>query len=140
MTDELLDGAEPELTTEPPRFDSEGVAERARAGLPLAILALLIPIATGIAWLLGWGGSRMWEVSIATVLVSAILVTWDAARLGSRDRSGVEREPAGLLFVGMLAFWIIVYPIAYFRRRLSAARTWDRWRLRLPCSSFLASR
>lgn len=117
MTDELQPGAEPELPFEPPKFDSEGVERRARAGLPLAILALAIPTATGIAWLLGWGVAHRLEVSMATLLASTILVTWDAARLGRRDCSGVEHESPGLLFVGMLALWVIVYPSAYFRRR-----------------------
>ena len=116
MTDELPDGAEPPFDFERPKFDSSGVVERARAGVPLAVLALLIPVATGTAWIFGWGRGQMWELSILTVAVTAILVTWDAVRIGPRDRGGLEREPAGLLFVGMITFWMFVYPIAYFRR------------------------
>jgi hypothetical protein len=88
-------------------------------GETLAVLALLLPLAAqglalacnidslGIGMALSWG----------TVVVTALLLAVDAAYLGTIDLKGTQRSIPGALFFGILLFWIICYPVAFFRRR-----------------------
>ena len=55
-------------------------------------------------------------LSAAMIIATAALVAIDASRLGRVDLKGQKRESAIMLFVGMLVMWIVVYPIAFFRR------------------------
>jgi hypothetical protein len=92
---------------------------RGGSGETLAVLALLLPLlAQGVAlacrfdsWALGaalgWG----------TVLVTGLVLAVDAALLGTIDLQGTRRASPGALFLGIILFWIIGYPVAFFRRR-----------------------
>jgi hypothetical protein len=92
---------------------------RSDQGETLAVLALLLPLvaqslalachfdSVGIAMALGWG----------TIVVTALLLAVDAGFLGTVDLQGTQRCSPVALFFGMLLFWIIGYPVAFFRRR-----------------------
>src|SRR5436190_9781470 len=95
----------------PPPLPSQG-----GLGLP-AVAALALPVVTGcMLVVITWPG---WAFAIAGVNVvgSSLLMAKDAVNLGRTDRKGRKRESAGLLFVGMVLLWIVVYPLVFFRRR-----------------------
>ncbi len=128
MTDQRPDGTGPDPDLAPPQADRppldrspaapSATTTPVRSGNGLAILALLIPIASGLVFLSGAvTGWQALAVSVGTVVVTAILVAWDAARLGPRDRNRKLRGDPGGLLLGMLFLWVFVYPLAYFRRR-----------------------
>ena len=52
-----------------------------------------------------------------TVLVTAILLTVDAALLGTVDRRGRRRSSPVALFLGIVLLWVVCYPLVFFRRR-----------------------
>jgi hypothetical protein len=80
-------------------------------------LALVVPVVAGVALCFAPSLSVGYGISIASVIVSAALVAFDAHRLGTVDLNGKTRESPWLLFAGICGFWIAVYPIAFFRRR-----------------------
>lgn len=85
-------------------------------GPALALVALILPLIAGVAHCF----VTTWPVSLAialtTVILTATLLTIDAFRLGVIDRKGNRREHPILLFVAMVAIWILGYPVTYFRR------------------------
>jgi hypothetical protein len=92
---------------------------RSDHGETLAVLALLLPlIAQGLILACHFNS---WGLEVAlswgTIAVTAVLLTVDAAMLGTRDLRGVQRSHPVALFAGMLLFWIIGYPVVFFRRR-----------------------
>jgi hypothetical protein len=97
-----IDSAEPPATT--------------RAGSGLISVALILPVISGVLLCFVTTISIAIGISAATVVATAALVAIDARRLGRVDLTGRERESAGLLFVGMCLLWIVVYPVAFFRR------------------------
>ena len=88
-----------------------------RSGLGLVSVALILPIISGVLLCFVTSFPIALGISVVMVFTTAALVAIDASRLGKVDLKGQGRENAGLLFVGMLALWIIVYPLAFFRRR-----------------------
>jgi hypothetical protein len=92
---------------------------RSDHGETLAVLALLLPLVAQGVMLAGRFDS--WGIEIAlswgAVIVTALLLAVDAALLGSTDLHGTRRASPGALFVGMIALWILCYPVAFFRRR-----------------------
>jgi hypothetical protein len=82
-------------------------------------LALILPlIATCISFvLLLRGVNAQLAIGCVTVLLTAILLAIDASDLGSVDLKGRRREGAGMVFLGTLLMWVLVYPVVYFRRR-----------------------
>ena len=84
-------------------------------GETLAVLALLVPLIGMVlpaytvttALVFGWG----------TVLLTAILLSVDAASMGTIDRHGNRRMSVTGLFLGIFVLWIVFYPLAFFRRR-----------------------
>ncbi|MFN6106452.1 MAG: hypothetical protein ACK5EA_18625, partial [Planctomycetaceae bacterium] len=78
-------------------------------------MALLLPVVAGVLMCFtpGWVA---FAIAAATVVVTALLMALDANRLGRLDRSGRERESPFLLLAGMLLLWIVVFPLAVFRR------------------------
>lgn len=86
-----------------------------RVGLGLVSVALLLPVVAGVlmCFTTGWVA---FAIAAATVVVTALLMALDANRLGRLDRSGRERESPFLLLAGMLLLWIVVFPLAVFRR------------------------
>lgn len=95
-------------STEPPTT--------ARLGLGLVYLALILPVLSGILLCFATSFSVAFGISAATVVATAALLAIDASRLGKVDLKGRQREGAGLLFVGICLLWVVVYPIAFFRR------------------------
>ncbi len=87
-----------------------------RSGLGLVSVALILPIISGVMLCFVASFPVALGISTAMVFTTAALVAIDASRLGKVDLKGRKRESAGLLFVGMLALWIVVYPLAFFRR------------------------
>jgi hypothetical protein len=98
---------------------AEANIRRGEHGETLAVLALLLPLvaqglilachfdSVGIELALGWG----------TVGLTALVLAVDAACLGTTDLHGIQRSSPVALFLGMLLFWIIFYPVTFFRRR-----------------------
>jgi hypothetical protein len=99
-----------------PKFE-----ENARAGYgdSLALLALVVPlVAQGLLLAYHFDSDAVvWVVRLGAVAVTALLLVADANRLGSIDQDGFPRGGAGLLFAGLILLWVVVYPVAYFRRR-----------------------
>jgi hypothetical protein len=87
-----------------------------RLGLGLVGLALIMPVLSAILLCFVTSFPIALGISAATVIATAALVSIDASRLGQVDLKGRKRESAGLLFVGMCLLWIVVYPVAFFRR------------------------
>lgn len=88
-----------------------------RTGPGLALTALVLPVIAGIS--LCFVSSLIVVIAIAggMVILTAILLSVDAYRLGAIDRAGKRRENPLLLFAAMILIWILGYPITYFRRR-----------------------
>lgn len=86
-----------------------------RAGLGLVGAALLLPVVAGVllCFTTSWVALG---ISVAMVVVTAILVALDASRLGRVDLQGRERESPFVLLAGMVAMWIVIFPLAFFRR------------------------
>jgi len=95
-------------STEPPTT--------ARLGLGLVGVALILPVLSGVLLCFVTSFPVALGISAATILATAALVAIDASRLGKVDLKGRQRESAGVLFVGMCLLWIVVYPVAFFRR------------------------
>lgn len=90
--------------------------ESRHLGLRLAVVALVLPLLSGAVLCFVTSSAVAIGIGVATIVATAALVAVDAARLGRVDRKGRRRESAGLLFVGMCLLWIVVYPVAFFRR------------------------
>jgi hypothetical protein len=88
-----------------------------QSGVGLVAVALILPVLTGAILFFVTSFGLALGISAATVIASATLVAVDARRLGNVDLKGRVRESAGLLFVAMCLLWIVVYPLAFFRRR-----------------------
>ena len=86
------------------------------SGLGLVSVALILPIISGVILCFVKSFPIALGISAAIVFTTAVLVALDARRLGEVDLNGRKRENAGLIFVGMLAMWIVFYPLAFFRR------------------------
>jgi hypothetical protein len=98
---------------------TEAIIRRSQHGETLAVFALLLPLVAqglilachfdslGIALALSWG----------TIAVTALVLAVDAAFLGTTDQHGTQRASPLALFFGILLFWFIGYPVAFFRRR-----------------------
>ncbi|MEK6261333.1 MAG: hypothetical protein AABP62_22255 [Planctomycetota bacterium] len=93
----------------------QSVESRTNPGL--VSIALILPVLSAVMLFFVTSFSLALGISVATVVTSAALVAIDASRLGKVDLKGKVRESAGLLFIGMCLFWIVVYPLAFFRRR-----------------------
>jgi Kef-type K+ transport system membrane component KefB len=87
-----------------------------RLGLGLVGLALILPVLSGIWLCFVTSFPVALCISAATLIATAALVSIDASRLGQVDLKGRKRESAGLLFVGICLLWIVIYPVAFFRR------------------------
>ncbi len=86
-------------------------------GLALPVAALVLPVVAGCVLLFGTSFGMALAISAVAVAGSSLLMAIDAARLGRMDLKGRQRESAGLLFLGMCLLWIVVYPLAFLRRR-----------------------
>lgn len=86
-------------------------------GVGLVALALILPVLAGVGLMFVSSFEIALAISAATVVLSSLLVAIDAHQLGRVDRTGTERESAVLLFFGMCLLWIVVFPLAFFRRR-----------------------
>lgn len=89
----------------------------ARSGIGLAVIALILPVVAGTVLFFVKSFWLNLGISAATVLTTSVLVAIDARRLGNVDSNGKSRESPLLLFAGMCLLWIIVYPLAFFRRK-----------------------
>src|SRR3954465_1532363 len=92
-------------------------APSVRAGIGLAALALLLPVLAGSVLFFVTSAGVAFGISLGTVFLSALLLAIDARRLGNVDLDGRRRESATALFAGMIALWIVFYPLVFFRRR-----------------------
>ncbi len=97
----------------------EETGRRSDQGETLAVLALLLPlVAQGVALAGRFDSSDMgMALGLGTVVATALLLAVDAALLGTIDRHGFRRAGPGALALGMILFWIIYYPAAFFRRQ-----------------------
>ena len=89
----------------------------ARAGIGLAIAALVLPVVAAIVLFFVKSFWPALALSAATVIVTSILLAIDAHRLAGSDPTKQRGESPGLLLLGMLALWIVFYPFAFFRRK-----------------------
>ena len=99
-----------------PSVGSIEPAEKPRLSLGLVGVALTLPVLSGVLLCFVTSFAVALGIGAATVVVTAVLVAIDASRLGKIDLKGRQRESAGLLFAGMCLLWIVVYPLAFFRR------------------------
>jgi hypothetical protein len=99
-----------------PAQGSTESTRKPRPGLVLVGIALILPILSGVLLCFAPTVAFAIGISAVTVILTAALVAVDAKRLGRIDLKGRQRESAGLLFVGMCLMWIVVYPVAFFRR------------------------
>ena len=112
VSDPQRSSDEEESRTEPPE------PPRPRdVGVGLVVAALALPVLAGGVLLFVTSFALSLAISGGTVLVSALLLAIDASRLGRIDLKGRQAESAVILFVGMCLLWIVVYPIAFFRRK-----------------------
>jgi hypothetical protein len=86
-----------------------------KGGETLAVLALLIPLISMVVPATTMATS-LW-LGIGTVMLTTILLSIDAASMGTIDRHGNRQMTVTGLFFGMILLWIVFYPLAYFRRR-----------------------
>ena len=98
------------------QLESTGPPAKPRLGLGLVGIALILPVLSGVLLCFVTSFPFALSISAATVIATAALVAIDASRLGKVDLKGRQRESASLLFVGMCLLWIVVYPVAFFRR------------------------
>jgi hypothetical protein len=99
-----------------PTLDSTEPTRKPQPRLVLVGIALILPMLSGVLLCFVPTVAFAIGISAATVILTAALVAIDAKRLGRIDLKGRQRESAGLLFVGMCLMWIVVYPVAFFRR------------------------
>jgi hypothetical protein len=102
--------------------DTAGRLAPDREGIGLVAAALILPVFAGTVLFFVNSTALALVIGMVTVITSAGLVAIDARRLGNIDLNGRVREvagseAAGILFAGMVIMWIVVYPIAFFRRR-----------------------
>jgi hypothetical protein len=98
---------------------AEANLRRSDQGETLAVLALLLPLVARCL-LLAYPFDSWWVVMAlnwGTVGVTALLLAVDAALMGTFDLKGTRRGSPAALFIGVLALWIVCYPVAFFRRR-----------------------
>src|SRR5262245_30761905 len=88
-----------------------------RIGPALPVAALILPVVAGSVLLFVTSFGLVLAISAATVVGSSLLMAIDASRLGRTDLKGRRRESPAVLFLGMCLLWIVVYPLAFFRRR-----------------------
>jgi hypothetical protein len=86
-------------------------------GVGLVALALILPVLAGVGLMFVSSFEIALGISAATVVLSSLLVALDSHQLGRVDKTGKERESAVLLFFGMCFLWIVVFPLAIYRRR-----------------------
>jgi hypothetical protein len=104
-----------------PTLDSTEPTKKPQPGLGLVGVALILPVLSGVLLCFAPTFAFAIGISAANVISTAALVAIDAKRLGRIDLKGRQRESAGLLFVGMCLMWIVVYPVAFFRRSAFAS-------------------
>jgi uncharacterized membrane protein YhaH (DUF805 family) len=100
----------PELTTTPE------LPAVACAGLDLAGVALVAPVVAGAALFFVTSFTVSLAIGVATVLVTSILLSVDASRLGRTDSTGRDAGGPVGLFIGMCLLWIVGFPVAFYRR------------------------
>jgi hypothetical protein len=83
----------------------------------LVYVALALPILGGLLSPLVTSNTAGLILGGGIVLLTAALLAVDANRWGNFDRNGKERMSAATIFVGACLFWIVFYPLAFFRRR-----------------------
>ena len=86
-------------------------------GISLVVAALILPVVAGVAEFFVNTVVLSFAIGGVAVLGSAVLVAVDARNLGKVDRTGKVRMGAGLLFIGMIAMWIVFFPLAFYQRR-----------------------
>jgi hypothetical protein len=96
---------------------TEAAVPARRVGNGLVAVALIVPVVSGIALWFVTSFEQSLAVSGACVLISSILVAIDAQRLENAGRTQRKWDAALILFLGMCALWIVVYPYAFYRRR-----------------------
>ncbi len=100
-----------------PQFGSAPIDAGPPPSNSLAWIALALPVLTAVAECFISSGPLNMALGFATVVVTSILIYLDARQLGPLNRKGlVGTSPWGLLIGGIL-LWIVVYPLAFFRRR-----------------------
>ncbi|MCO6431026.1 MAG: hypothetical protein J5J00_09210 [Deltaproteobacteria bacterium] len=84
--------------------------------LELVSLALILPLIAALLIIIT--ESNTWTVAISATLVvaTALLISIDAKFLGRKDRSNRLAEKPYILFIGLVLVWVLVYPLAFFRR------------------------
>ncbi len=92
---------------------------RGRHGEMVAVLALVLPlVAEGVLLACRFSSLEIeLGLSWGMIVVTALLLTVDAARLGRIDRDGISHCGPGTVFLGLIFLWIVCYPVTYFRRR-----------------------
>jgi hypothetical protein len=82
----------------------------------LAGVALVVPVVAGAALFFITSFNVSLGIGVATVIVTSILLSADASRLGRTDSTGRDAGGPVGLFIGMCLLWIIGFPLAFYRR------------------------
>ncbi|HQR08271.1 MAG TPA: hypothetical protein PLN21_15695 [Gemmatales bacterium] len=96
--------------------------EKPRPGIALAVAALLVPI-LGFVVLIFPNSFNLADttangviVGVTMVVLSSLLVLFDALPLGNLNKKGRKETPSGYMFLGSLVFWIGFFPVSFVRR------------------------
>lgn len=96
--------------------------EKPRPGLALVIIALLVPL-LGLVVVIFPNSFNLTD-SLATglivggivVVLSSLLVLFDAIQLSNLNQKGRKETAPALMFLGSLALWVAFFPISFVRR------------------------
>jgi hypothetical protein len=87
-----------------------------KAGAGLAMAALVLPMLTGGLLFFVTSLALSLLISGMTTVTTAVLLAVDAYRLGRIHHSARQPDSPAVLLLGIIFIWIIVYPLAFFRR------------------------
>jgi len=113
MSQDAHDSWTPPATPEP---------EKPRSGMGLVIVALLVPI-LGLLVVM-FPDTFFLPDTLTTgliiggvvVVLSSLLVLFDALQLGNLNKKGKKETAPGYMFVGSLVLWIAFFPFSFLRR------------------------
>ncbi len=99
-----------------PAVDATEVESRLRSGAGLAIAALLLPSLAGSLLFFVESLALSLLISGITTVSTAVLLAVDAYRLGRANPAARQPDSPAALLLGIILIWIVVYPLAFFRR------------------------
>ena len=99
-----------------PVVDAAEVASGPRSEAGLAIAALILPLIAGSLLFFVESLALSLLISLTTTVTTAVLLAVDAYRLGRTTSAARQPDSPAALLLGIILIWIVVYPLAFFRR------------------------